>query len=361
MHQRVAARSRRIALASFTCAGLVVAALAGVSAAADEDCTPWSGDGSLQQAVDRNDCVEVQAGTYDLPRYLLLADGHTLQGEPGVDRSQIVLRAKAPFNSNGYEGLINGYQPPHDDVATVRHLTLDANGLATGALGASDFEIDDVVAAGGRCWGVAIVGPHVTVRNSRIERNGADPACPSAPGAGIYASANGVPVGRYAPVIEDNEIVDNVGPGLDIYNVWDGTLARNVVRGNDAWAGVSLLGSHWSIRDNVIDQAATWAGQPHVPMCRGGPDGPHAAAILLCQVTIHQGMSTTGNLIAGNALSSYYGVLAIGNDEANPKALPYGNVIQHNTFEGSTLDCADDFRQAGPDVNRWIGCLPIPF
>ncbi len=340
---------------------LVVAATAGVSAAADVSCASWHGETPLQTAVDRNACVEIEAGTYDLPQYVLLDDGHTLQGDPTVPRQAIVLRAKAPFNSNGSEGLINGTQPPHHDVAVVRHLTVDAYGLATGAIGASDLKIDDVVATGGRCWGIAIVGPNMSVRDSLIERNGADEHCPSAPGAGLYVAANGVPYGRYAPVIVDNVIRDNTGPGVDVYNVWDGRFEGNRVEGNTNWAGVSLIGSYWTVRSNVVDHPAPSLGQPYVPACRGGPDGAHSAALVLCQITIYRGMSTTGNVIAGNQLTSYYGILLIGNDEANPKALPFGNVIEHNTFGESTVACADDFRQDGPDVNRWIGCIPMPF
>ena len=158
------------------------ASAVGPQRAGAQTCFAWSGQLPLQQAVDANLCVEVQAGTYDLDQYLLIADGRLLQGDPDVAREQIVLRARAPWNTNGNEGVITGFQPPHTSVATIRHLTVDANHLATGGIGASDLTIDDVVVRHGRCWGVAIVGPNMTVTDSRIEQNGADPSCPSPPG-----------------------------------------------------------------------------------------------------------------------------------------------------------------------------------
>ncbi|MCC6434780.1 MAG: right-handed parallel beta-helix repeat-containing protein [Acidimicrobiales bacterium] len=347
--------------------GLAASAwVVGPQAAAAQACFAWSGQVPLQQAVDANICVEVQAGTYDLDRYLLIADGRTLQGDPDVPREQIALRARAPWNTNGNEGVITGSQPPHVAVATIRHLTVDANGLATGGLGASDLTIDDVVVRNGRCWGVAIVGPNMTITDSRIEHNGADPACPSPPGAGIYAAANGTAYGVYLPRIIGNEITANTGPAIDVYNVWGGVLLDNDIHDNRGWAAVSLVGSKWTVQGNRIVHAAGSTGQPHVPACNGGPGGPWAAALLLCQGTVHGGVDTGGNLIGGsgaraNTIAGFYGVLLIGNDEASTRAVPTGNTIAGNRFDAVTVACADDAKANGLNANAWTGCTPVYF
>ncbi|MEZ5262619.1 MAG: right-handed parallel beta-helix repeat-containing protein [Acidimicrobiales bacterium] len=360
-------RLRRVAAAAVGALGLAAAAVAvEPPGAAAQACFAWSGQVPLQQAVDANTCVEVQAGTYDLDQYLLIADGRTLQGDPDVPREQIVLRARAPWNTNGNEGVITGFQPPHVAVATVRHLTVDANGLATGGLGASDLTIDDVVVRNGRCWGVAIVGPNMTITDSRIEHNGADPACPSPPGAGIYAAANGTAYGVYLPRIIGNEITANTGPALDVYNVWGGVLLGNDIHDNVGWAAVSLVGSKWTVQGNRIAHTAGSTGQPHVPACNGGPGGPWAAALLLCQGTVHDGVNTGGNLIGGsgaraNTIAGFYGVLLIGNDEASARAVPTGNTIAGNHFDGVTVACADDTKGIGLNANSWTGCTPVYF
>jgi parallel beta-helix repeat protein len=331
------------------------------SGAEPTECTAWSGETSLQDTVDRNDCVEVQRGTYDLDRYLLIADGRTLQGDPDAPRDAVVLRARAPWNTNGNEGVITGFQPPHTAVATIRHLTVDGNGLATGAIGAANMVIDDVVARGGRCWGIAIVGPDMTVTGSAIRENGADPDCPSAPGAGIYASANGTSTGVYAPVVTGNEISHNTGPGVDVFNVWGGILDGNDIHDNTSWAGISLLGSNWSVRDNTVRHPTTGGGQPWMDSCRTGPLGARPSAIILCQGTIADGVKTAHNTVSGNRLSSYYGILSIGNDEGNALAVPTDNRFSGNVITATTLPCADDFRRHGPQANVWIGCKPRYF
>lgn len=272
------------------------------------------------------------------------------------------MKAKAPFNTNGNEGVINGFQPPHTALATIRHLTIDGNGLATGAIGSSDMLIDDVVARGGRCWGIAIVGPNMTVKNSAIRLNGADPQCPSAPGAGIYMSTNGTSYGVYAPVVTDNEISDNTGPGVDIYNVWNGVLERNNVHDNTSWAGISLLGAYWSVKDNTVLHPSSSGGHPWVNSCSTGPSGSRSSAIFLCQGTIAGGVKTAYNTVTGNTVGSYYGILAIGNDEANAMAVPNNNTFSTNTFMATTTrQCADDFKPRGPNINKWSGCKPTYF
>lgn len=360
-------RFRRAFAAAVGAVGLGAASIgAGPPLAGAQGCFAWSGQIPLQQAVDANLCVEVQAGTYELDQYLLIADGRLLRGDPDVPRDQIVLRARAPWNTNGNEGVVTGFQPPHTSVATIRHLTVDGNNLATGGIGASDLTIEDVIVRNGRCWGVAIVGPNMTVTGSRVEHNGADPACPSPPGAGIYAAANGAAYGMYLPRITGNDISANTGPGIDVHNVWGGVLTGNDVHDNLGWAGMSLLGSRWTIQGNRFVHPAGGGGQPHVPSCDGGPGGSHPAALLLCQGTVAGGAATSGNVIGGagarsNLFAGFYGVLLIGNDEASRRAVPTGNTIAGNEFPAVTFACADDTKGIGLNANSWTGCTPVYF
>lgn len=339
-----------------------------VGVAAQQTCTAWAGEIPLQEAVDAADCVEIQAGTWVLDHWLTLTDGKTIVGDPAAGRAQVVLKAGPGWVTNGNEGVVMGARPGLSPVATVRHLTLDADGLATGGIGASDLVVDDVIVRGGRCWGVAIVGFNMSVTNSTIEGNGADAGCPSPPGAGIYVAANGVPFAAYAPRITDNEIRNNVGPGVDIFNVWNGVFERNNVHDNSGWAGVSLFGSSWSIRSNTVTHPADQGGQPYIPSCASGPNGARSSAVMLCQATVADGVKTTGNVISGNTLSSYYGVLLVGNDEANASAVPTANTVSGNTIRtgptGATVACADDYKVRGkgsPGANTWSGCKPVYF
>ena len=200
----------------------------------------------------------------------------------------------------------------------------------------------------------------MTVANSRITGNGASTTCPSPPGAGIYVAANNVAYGEYAPKITDNEIISNTGPGVDIYNVGKGEFRRNVVQDNTGWAGFSLLGSNWTVADNTIVHPAGGGGQPWVPSCSTGPSGAGSAAIFLCRDTSAGGLTTNNNVVTGNRVSSYYGILLIGNDEANQAAVPRNNTLSANTTTG-TVACADDNKRSGPTANSWSGCKPVYF
>ena len=83
---------------------------------------------------------------------------------------------------------------------------------------------------------------------------------------------------------------------------------------------------------------------------------------MLCQGTIAKGIATTGNLITGNTVRGWYGILLIGNDEANRLAVPRANIIaQTSVRPGVTVRCADDHPAGGPDANAWTGCQPTPF
>jgi hypothetical protein len=328
--------------------------------AATASCTPWSGATGLQASLDANVCTEVQPGTYIVNAYLVIPDGHTLQGNPAFPRESMVVAAGRPWNGNGYEGVIQGPLPPHTAQATLRHFVVDGAGISTGSAGVSSIILDDLVVKGGRCWGVAIVGPAVTLTNSLVTSNGADPTCPSPPGAGIYVSANQVAYGDYAPIIRNNEVSANVGPGVDIYNVGRGDFRNNKVHDNSGWAAFSLLGSNWTVTGNDFSHTSAGGGQPWIPSCSTGPSGSHPAAIFLCRDTAAGGLTTSSNTISRNTASSFYGILLIGNDEASSSAVPRNNTASANIVTG-TVRCADDNKRGGPTANSWSGCNPVYF
>lgn len=183
-------------------------------------------------------------------------------------------------------------------------------------------------------------------------------------------STNGTSYGDYAPIVTGNEISFNTGPGVDIYNVWGGTFESNNVHDNTSWAGFSLLGSNWSVKNNTVIHPSTYSGQPYIASCSTGPMGSHSAAIFLCQGTVAAGVKTAQNTISGNTVSSYYGILLIGNDEANSLAVPNNNTVGGrtppypvNNFLSNVLECADDFKRSGPNANSWTGsgCKPKYF
>lgn len=95
-----------------------------------------------------------------------------------------------------------------------------------------------------------------------------------------------------------------------------GWLIDNTITGNTNWAGISLFGSNWLIEN-----------------------------------------MTTTNIVRGNTVSSWYGILLVGNDEQRPYWAPRNNTIANNNVFGSNHGCADDFRpgQWSTDRNTWSG------
>jgi parallel beta-helix repeat protein len=332
--------------------------------ASAQGCVVWAGQLTLQQTVNQNNCVQLPPGLHILDRYLILPSGHTLQGDPSVSRDQVVLAATEGWVNNQGDGVVN------DDgfggqVATLRHFTIDGRGVSTGGVGARRLAVDDMAVTGGTCWGVAVAGEKMTVTNSWIHHNGADPRCFGAPGAGIYMVTQ-KPAGQpsvYSPVVTGNRVSDNIGPGLDIAGVWSGTLTNNQIVNNSSWAGVSLFGSQWLIDGNTVRHPATHDGQPYIHSCRAGPNGVRSAAIFLCQRTDVNNAITVNNTITNNKVSSWYGILLVGNDGAHPYLAPRHNMIAGNDAFGSHNGYADDFRpgQWFGDQNDWKGSKPAYF
>lgn len=328
-----------------------------------QDCHEWSGETALQDAVNQNECVQVQPGVWEFDHYIVVPAGHTVQGVPGGDPADTVLRAVGPWENTAAEGILND-DGTSGTPFTVTDLTLDGANLSTAALCCRAFTARDVVLEGGRCFGFAVAGVGVDIRESTIRGNGAWEGCPSPPGAGVYVISTSDGPSNWAPNIIDNRIVDNTGPGLDIDRVWGGKLIGNTITGNSSWAGISLFGANWLIEGNTVRHPSTGEGQPYQRPCATGPDGEHSAGIMLCQLTDANNAVTTGNTVRDNQTSAYYGILLVGADESQPYWAPRNNTITGNDVTGSDHGCADDFRpgQWGNDQNTWTGnnCAGAP-
>lgn len=332
--------------------------------AQNSTCYVWSGQGSLQSAVDGHACVKIAQGEWLIDVPIVPHEFSTIRGE---NRNGSVVRASCSFQNIVNGGPVDAMFAANGVTGVIlTNFTIDAacpgeSGRrvpqSLGGAGANGMLIDGMVVKGARCWGVAINGPGMVVRNTIIAENGSD--CPSyPPGAGIYANPDlifGVGI-ALNPAIYSNEIRDNIGPALDVNGVWHGTFANNTVTGNSHWAAVSLYGSsHWNITGNVIVHPSTLDVQPYLPECAGGPIGNGSAGIFLCQKNDTDTPGTLYNVIANNSSSGRYGILSIGNDQATPYWAPRLNVFFNNNVIGSWHGCADDFTpgQYLSDDNRW--------
>lgn len=333
-----------------------------MKAARASPCFDWSGQIDLAMALRRHACVSVAPGTYTVTSPIRVPAGKTLRGAsnnrtaavfvagPGFDGSSIVT-------DDGTKG----------DIATIQRLTFDPK-VRTNGIGARRLHLKNVEVKNAKCWGVAIVGTGFELENSNIHHNGSDPTCKAAPGGGVYIARSGGPPDSWKPIIHGNAIHDNTGPGLDIAGAWGGKLYDNDIRNNSHWAAVSVFASNWEIYNNRIfhptrNRAGVPDGQPYWSMCRGGPNGTHTAAIMVCQQSDEQGSRSTGNYIHDNSVAAYYGVQLIGNDEVKPYWAPRNNRVLNNRFTGSVTACVDDFRpgQWGTDKNTWTSCTPQYF
>jgi hypothetical protein len=82
----------------------------------------------------------------------------------------------------------------------------------------------------------------------------------------------------------------------------------------------------------------------------------------LCENSNAGGLVADHNVISGNTIASYYGVLLMGADEANPEVTPRFNSITDNVLAafalgGSAMPGADDYRpgQSASGANSWAG------
>lgn len=337
---------------------LLTATMLPTGSATAVECRTWAGEVSLQAAVNSSACVEVQPGTWRLPRSLALGPGKQLRGTGDPAATVLTPVTNGTWPNTIGDGVVNDAGSVSGTPAVITGLTLNSNGIATYGLCCRHINARNVVVRGAFCSGVGIAGPNFTLANSTVTGNGY--ACPnSPPGAGIYVVKAAAAPSDWAPVITGNTITGNTGPGLDIDGVWNGRLVGNTITANSNWAGVSLVGaSYWTVENNTVRHPSTTQGQPYQPVCRGGSSGVRSAAIIVCQLTDANNYVAVGNVIRNNRASSGYGILLIGNDEAAPYLAPRHNTITGNDVFGSVHGCADDFRpgQWFSDRNTWSGC-----
>lgn len=340
---------------------------------AQTSCFAWSNQNgmSLQQAIDMYTCVEIQPRSqqpYVISAPVTVQAGRILKGKAGFRDSTIVKASTSSWASNGNEAVVqttvNG-----TSVVTISGFTIDGSGVSTYGVGQRYFTADGMRIKNAKCTGIGIAGLQVTAQNNIIEFNGA--GCIAVPpGAGIYATGPDIDPGpgeiidarSYNPSITGNTIENNTGPALDVNAVWGGVFSGNTVRTNNAgWAAVSLFGaSDWIVENNYIHHPDTLGGNPYHPSCKGGPNDSqgHSAAIFLCQVSDENNNYTVRNIIRNNQVLSWYGILSIGNDEAQPYWAPRNNTFSNNTvLLGTSVPWADDFLpgQWFSDVNTWSG------
>lgn len=319
----------------------------GYPTSAQTSCYLWSNQTPLQTAVNLNTCVEIQAGVWTISGPITMPSGHTLRG---VNRDTAVLKADAsvwPYSP--YGSVVQSVSSVNVVLSTF---TIDGSQASALGAAARGMTIQNMRIKNARCSGVTVAGAGMVIENNIIENNGS--SCPVAPpGAGIYAEGTAV---AYAPRIEGNTIQNNGGPALDVNGVWGGTFSGNTVTNNAHWAAVSLYGaSNWTVAQNTIRHPATSQVQPYHPTCTGGPGGNHSAGIFLCQDTDTNNLVTVNNTIRNNQVSSWYGILSIGNDQSQPYWAPRNNTFDGNNVFGSNFGCADDFQpgQWFTDQNVW--------
>ncbi len=309
------------------------------------NCEVFSG-GSLQSAINANQCVYIPNGVYEIEAPIIIPSNKTITGE---SRDGVILKAVGTW-SNPYAGILNTVTANISGV-NISNLTLDGNDTSILGIAARGMTLDNLRIKGAKCSGVSIAGnTQMVIKNSIIENNGAD-CQPYPPGAGIYAEGT---ASSLNPVITNNLIINNTGPALDVNKVWGGVFSDNIVTGNTGWAAVSLFGSsNWLINKNVIVHLDTDEVQPYHPECQKG----HSAGIFLCQVNDTGNAITAWNTIKNNRVSSWYGILLIGNDETQPYWIPRLNNVLDNSLFGSVVGCADDY-EAGQWYNTdniWTG------
>ena len=223
-----------------------------------QDCYSWSGQISLQSAIDQFACVKVSSGVWVTTAQLTMKSGHALIGS---GRDTTIIRATSPWTGNGQGVPQTAEAVVHDNGSSgvvIANITVDASSLSTFGVGASgqSTSVKNAKVINAKCDGIAIAGPNWSVIDNIIEHNGK--SCPNGlPGSGIYVIKNRSE-NTYAPLIRGNVIRYNGGPALDVDRIYGGTFVNNTVYENAAWAAISLYSaSYWRIEDNSISQPIT--------------------------------------------------------------------------------------------------------
>lgn len=327
-----------------------------------QNCYLWEEQIPLQEAVNQNNCVLIQAGTWTITEQIELSANHRLIGS---GMSNTTLQAVEPWagngTGNGSEAVVHNNG---NENVLVANFTVDANDVSTFGLGSSGTNIENGMSIShmavrqAKCDGIAIAGNGVMIQDSVIEENGLD--CLGFPAAGIYAiktTMDTLPA-YYHPVIVGNVIRNNNGPGVDVDRVWGGVFSNNIVEDNQAWAAVSIYAAgHWLIENNVISHPSD-ANPTHLghPMCMGGSSGNYSAAISICQDTGAKDEQAIYHSIRNNQITGWYGIRLIGNDETQPDWVPRFTTVENNDVFGSVVGCADDYEpsQGSGGDNAWL-------
>lgn len=370
---------RTVATAAFTAVVTGVAVLvplASPAAALSQVCHDYNQSvETLQQAVDTYICVDVPQGVYMLSSTLAIPGGHTLMGDGGAGKGVVILRAvKAPLTPwSGTQGLVKT-KAPYDQPVHLEGLDIDGGSYADHAWQGNDAQdgawigvnapgmiINYVTVLNARCIGISTYEDRLlegtplartlttVVTGTHIINNGFE--CSTAakpPGGAVYihpANATDVPA---RILFQGDFIYNNDGSAFDIDNVDNGSLIENEIYDNsvvDGWAAISIGdGSNWTIAGNDINEPAR-RGKLN---CPGGPAGPNSSAIFLCARL----KNITGNVISGNTIGGYYGILINGvNGVASGNTIRdnYLNVPLINPISG--VRCAEHFTNA----NTWSG------
>ncbi|NWJ95072.1 MAG: right-handed parallel beta-helix repeat-containing protein [Chloroflexi bacterium] len=314
-------------------------------------------DGILQDAVNQFDCVQLGSGTWNTTAQISMPTGHKLIG---VGRDSTILKAIAPWQGNGTGTPAAVVHNNSNSAITISNLTVDANNLSLLGIADHGITVDNVRVTGAKCDGIGIAGSGMVVQNSLIENNGKQCDYTGNPGSGIYMTRqlNDFGLGNYTPLIYNNTIQDNGGPGIDIDRVWGGVAISNTITNNQAWAAFSLYSSsNWTIKNNIIQHPINNNyNMPGHAYCSGGSSGNYAAALALCQDTEKSNEVVTSNLILNNQIVGWYGIKVIGKDEVSPFSVPTSNLFQGNNIYGSVVGCADDTEiDLNPNsINMWV-------
>jgi hypothetical protein len=310
-----------------------------------DNCFDWNGAITLSAALNAHDCVEIQAGTFELNSTVYVPADRELRGL-GYDHS--VLVPSAGFGDTALIVISHSNVYLHDfrvrgDLgakAVLNVVVLGANTI--------NVEMAALMIDGARCDGLSMGGEATIIRDSVFSNNGY--ACDQSvggvgTGSAIYAEGNiNIPGGQFshAPQITDNLIEDNpLGTGIDMAEVSDGYIADNTIRNNGANGGILIYHGHgWIIEHNDISNSGNWVNYGH-PTCEG-PVSPATIGIKLCRDEDNPG-GTDNNVIRFNTSTGHYGILLAGNDESQPYLVPRFNHIHDNDVHGSTVGCLDDF------------------
>lgn len=361
--------SKRTSLTAL-CAALIAllapaaTAQSGIPISDQMACHTWDPEvDSLQEAVDRWQCVAVPKGVHELSSHLRVPGGHILRGVEGSNRAEVVLRAKRSAFWFEQIGMVKS-AAPYDRPVTISGLTVDGNsqrqhrlqgraGIRDGAhvgISAPSMIVHDVEVRNARCLGISAYENLISlnlfttvITGSTIHSNGFECTKQAAPpGAGIYIHPVGDATDRV--IINSNTIRDNDGSGIDLDGVDGGVLSGNTIMDNgvvDGFAAISLVdASNWVISGNSVSHPKS-RGKVN---CPGGPAGSGGSGLFVCA----RNRDVTGNVIVGNSFSSWYGILV---NRVRGKAI--GNVLRDNTVASlGKVRCAE----GNPvDANTWQG------